>query len=74
MYNPDGNELVVYMKDPDGFPATLTLDQEDYARLLNKGWTVVEETGTFHREQITEEMFRQAGDRPTGGSHADIHS
>jgi hypothetical protein len=74
MYTPDGNEYLVHMKDPGGLLLTLTIDEEDYARLLNEGWTVIEETERFYREPLTEEMFRQATGRQTGNDHVNINA
>ena len=76
MFVGDGNEYIVRFADPDGVPATLVVDDEDYAGLMNKGWTVLEEVRSILREPVTEEMFKQAKDRPTGGDegYAHIHN
>lgn len=62
MYEPDGHETVVRFTDPDGLVLNLSVDDEDYARLVHSGWRVVEELHTITREVVTPEDFDRARD------------
>jgi hypothetical protein len=50
MYVPDGNELVVTTRDDRG-AHKLTVDHEDYARLLNQGVSILNETAITRPEE-----------------------
>jgi hypothetical protein len=59
MYEPDGREMIVRFRHEEREPreATLAVDAEDYARMLNDGWGVVEEVQPHQRETISPEEF-----------------
>lgn len=76
MYEPDGNETIVHFRrtKESGEPpenATLSVDSEDYARMIHEGWEVVEDVQTFVRDTIDPEDFKAA--QSMGRSDASVH-
>lgn len=60
MYVPNGNEMIVSITNEFGEESLVTVDEEDYANLVNRGFDVTE-IGSHHRDPILEDEFERAG-------------
>ena len=71
MYEPDGNELIVTFTKEGEYPATLSVDMQDYANMINDGWLPTEEVGNYVRVEIDPETM-QAVKETIGGDDENI--